>query len=141
MRNYYYSIILLLFYFSAFAQLDNIITNKCQPLLTNERKEKTLSNFRLNGSSPLLFWHVHKSGGTSFCDMAKNEYNINNKIQLKSSSVNCNGPWEKLLSNINNGIYNIWNNNLYKEGYRMIAMEPGTFNFALLYIMNKNLYC
>jgi hypothetical protein len=67
----------------------------CGPLLADPVKVRTLRRYH-DGRVPLLFWHIQKAGGTSFCQMMINEMNARN--QSASDGDNCNGPWQELVN-------------------------------------------
>ena len=68
------------------------------PALEPHALSKTASADRYkSGKAPLLFYHVQKAGGTSFCEMYVQVLAKRNVTVDRGD--NCNGPWRELVAN------------------------------------------
>lgn len=93
----------------------------CHALLHSNHPYKTenLKQYRDESNSPLLFWHVQKAGGSSFCRMARTFYTTT-KRRIKMDNMNCNSDkYKEIVKNIDT-----WNQTYRPQGYRMFSVEP-----------------
>lgn len=105
---------------------DNTTYPLCEPLIHNRKegyKLQTLKNYR-NEMAPLIFWHVQKAGGTSFCRMARSFY-VTSGRRIRVDNQNCNSDYYKIVTqNIS-----MWNSTLQPMGYRFFSFEPSDADF------------
>jgi hypothetical protein len=96
----------------------------CGPLLSSRAKLAAIEGYR-NNSVPLYFWHLQKSGGSSFCHFMRNEYRKNKEF-VKIESIDCNAHkfGQQLVLN-----FSSWNATYREQGYRFVAMEPSNSDY------------
>ncbi len=106
----------------------------CQALLPSSQKTSALQKYK-SGAAPMLFWHVQKAGGSSFCDM--NMHELRSRNLTADRGDNCNdGTWKNYLD----GHFD-----KPKVRGKMIGLEPayafiGGFPSSYHAIMGKNLH-
>lgn len=94
----------------------------CDPLLPTKRKIAALQNF-YNKSAPLFFWHIQKSGGSSFCSMMRNEY-TEEHIRFQSPDCNYRTFERDIVTN-----FSTWGK--YRaEGYLFVGDEPSNSDYG-----------
>ena len=108
----------------------------CIPFQPSFRRRRGLKYFREGNSKyPLLFWHVQKSGGTTFCNLLKQVYPQQLKHQSTwLSNQNCKGKWRSVIhGDTYNTIYNNNDNNNGSNNNTSIERLPD----IQLHIPNK----
>lgn len=95
----------------------------CSPMLPNEDKIAAVQAYRQD-LAPIYFWHLQKSGGTTFCAIMRYEYKNNNEF-MKMDSPDCNyAPLSKDL------VLNWASWPQYRDkGYRFVALEPSNMDY------------
>ena len=78
---------------------ENETTVDCVPFNPSLRRIRGLKYFKEGNSKyPLLFWHVQKSGGTTFCNLLKKIYPTQGKYQSPwLYRQNCKGQWRNII--------------------------------------------
>lgn len=95
----------------------------CSPL--NENAKASVDTYRSNsGKVPLVFWHVQKSGGTTFCRLMREDAMQHRQWTPRKRDTltnNCKGNWRTVFRN---GGDPGKLSHFVREGHPFVAFEP-----------------